>query len=238
MRPFFSATKQFFKQIWADAMLSVLLFAPLIMGLAFHFGVPALEGFICAKAGKAVVLAPYYPLFDLLLAAMTPVMFSAAGALVILDEADGGISRAYITSPLGRSGYLLSRIGVPAVLATVYCVIVTAVFRLSDLSFTRILLLALCSGALGVTVALVVPSLAKNRVEGMAISKLAGLIMLGLPAALLLPAPLKYAAGILPSFWMTELVFDGGGEWNVLPAILTSALLSALFFRMFRKRVL
>lgn len=237
MRPFFSATKQFFKQIWADAMLAALLFAPLIMGLVFRFGVPALEGFICAKTGKAAVLVPYYPVFDLLLAAMTPVMFSAAGALVILDEADSGISRAYITSPVGISGYLLSRVGVPTVLAMIYCVLVTAVFKLSDLSFTRILLLSLCCGALGVTVALMIPSLAKNRVEGMAISKLAGLIMLGLPAALLLPAPLKYAAGILPSFWMTELVF-GGGEWNTIPALLTSALLSVVFAHKFKKRVL
>ena len=236
MRPFYSATQQFFKQIWADAMLSVLLFVPLVMGLAFRFGVPVLEGFICVQTGKDAVLAPYYAVFDLLLSAMTPVMFSAAGALVILDEADSGISRAYITSPVGRGGYLLSRIGVPTVLATVYCVLVTAGFKLTDLRLGRILLLSLCSGALGVTVALMIPSLAKNRVEGMAISKLSGLIMLGLPAALLLPSPLKFAGGILPSFWMTELVF-GGGAWNALPALLTSAMLSAVFMRRFSRRV-
>lgn len=237
MRPFASATKQFFKQIWADAMLSVLLFVPLLMGLAFRFGVPALEEFLCARTEKAVVLAPHYPVFDLLLAVMTPVMFSAAGALVILDEADSGISRAYMTSPVGRSGYLLSRIGVPTVLATAYCVLVTAVFRLSDLPFARVLLLSLCSGALGVTVALMIPSLAKNRVEGMAVSKLAGLVMLGIPAALLLPAPLKYVGGILPSFWMTELVFDGS-NWNAIPALCTSVLLSVVFSNQFKKRVL
>lgn len=237
MRPFLSASKQFFRQIWADAMLSVLLLAPLVMGLAFRFGVPLLEAFICAKAGKDVVLAPYYPVLDLLLAVMTPVMFSAAGALVILDEADSGVSRVYITSPVGTSGYLLSRIGVPAVLATVYCVLVTAVFQLSGLGLGRILLVSLCSGTLSVTVALMIPSLAKNRVEGMAVSKLSGLLMLGLPAALLLPSPLKYAAGILPSFWMTELVM-GGGDWNIIPALFTSVGLSVIFLRKFSKRVL
>ena len=237
MKAFRSATRQFFRQIAEDAMLAVLPFVPILMGVAFRFGVPALEQFLCARTGQAAILAPYYPLFDLLLSAMTPIMFTAAGALAILDEADSGMSRALVASPLGRNGYLASRVGVPALIATLYCVVITAVFSLSRPNAMLTVLLSLCSGALGVAVALMLPALARNRVEGMAISKLSGLVMLGLPAALLLPSPYQYAAGVLPTFWMTKLMM-GGSSWNVLPALVTSILLAALFVRRFGRRVL
>lgn len=237
MSAFLSATKRFFAEIWSDAMLIALVFVPLLMGLAFRFGVPALEGYLCGRLGKAVILAPYYPVFDLLLSIMTPIMFTAAGAMVILDEADMGLARAIAVTPVGRNGYLASRIAVPALLATVYCVIVTLVFRLSGLSARKLLLLAVCSGFLSVTVALMISSMAKNKVEGLAYSKLSGLFVLGLPAALLVPAPFQYASAFLPTFWMTKLTM-GGGAWMTIPALVTAALLSALFARHFARKVL
>ena len=237
MRAFLSATKRFFAEIWSDAMLVALAFVPLFMGLVFRFGVPMLEGYLCGRLGRASILASYYPIFDLLLSIMTPIMFTAAGAMVILDEADLGLAKAIAVTPVGRGGYLASRIGVPALLATVYCVIVTLVFKLSDMNALQLLLLAVCSGALSVSVALMISTLAKNKVEGLAYSKLSGLFVLGLPVALLVPAPFKYASAFLPTFWMTELTLSGS-LWLTLPAIMTSVLLSLIFVRYFEKKVL
>lgn len=237
MKPFVNAVWQFFRQIWSDAMLAVLLFVPLLMGLAFRFGLPLLECFLCERFAKAALLAPYFPVFDLLLCTMTPIMFSAAGALVLLDERESGISRAYLVSPLGRQGYLASRIGLPTLLAVFYCVAIVQAFHLSPLGLGCVVLLSLCAGAVGLVVSLMLPALAQNRVEGMALSKLSGLVMLGLPAALLLPAPFKYIGAILPSFWMTELAL-GGSLWNAAPALAASALLAALFLRRFAQKVL
>lgn len=215
----------------------MLAFVPLLMGLAFRFGVPALEGYLCKRLARTMILAPYYPLFDLLLSIMTPIMFTAAGAMVILDEADLGLTRAIAVTPVGRGGYLASRIGVPAALATVYCVIVTLVFRLSELSAPRLLMLAICSGTLSVTVALMISTLARNKVEGLAYSKLSGLFVLGLPAALLVPAPVKYCFAFLPTFWMTEFAM-GGRLWMTIPALVTAILFAAIFIRRFAKKLL
>lgn len=237
MKAFLSAAKLFLAQIWNDAMLAMLLFVPIFMGQLFRFGVPALEGWLRVKLGAAAILGPYYPVFDLLLAAMTPLMSTAAGAMVILEEADVGLTRAMAASPLGKSGYLASRIAAPAVVSTLYCALILAVFKLSPLSAVMILALALCSGALGVVSALMVPSLAKDKMEGLAVTKLSGLIMLGLPAALLVPAPAQYIAGILPTLWMTRLIL-GGSFWNVLPSLLSSAFWAAVFYRAFKRRLL
>lgn len=237
MKGFACATKRFFAEILSDAMLVALLFIPLVMGVIFRFGVPALEGYLCARLGWAAVLLPYYPLFDLVLCIMSPVMFTAAGALVILDEADMGLTKAISVTPVGRSGYLASRIGVPACIATAYCVVTTQVFKLSGLSAPCLLVLAVCSGVVSVAVALMIASMAKNKVEGLAFAKLSGLFVLGIPAAVLLPAPTKYAAAFLPTFWMTELVL-GGNLWNAVPALVTAVLLCLLFAHFFGKKVL
>lgn len=237
MKAFLSAARRFFAEIWTDAMLAMLVLVPVLMGLAFRFGVPALEAYLCARLGRAAFFAPYYVLFDLLLSIMTPVMFTAAGAMVILDEADLGLSRAIAVTPVGRDGYLLSRIGAPALLATFYCAAATLVFRLSCIDTARLMLLALCSGALSVSVALMIASLAKNKVEGLAFSKMSGLFVLGLPVALLVPAPYKYASAILPTFWMTELAL-GGSLWLTVPAIFVAVLWAAVFAGCFMKKIL
>lgn len=237
MNAFLSASKRFFAEIWSDAMLAALVFVPLLMGLLFRFGVPALEGYLCQRLARAAILAPYYPIFDLLLSIMTPVMFTAAGSMVILDEADLGLARAIAVTPVGRAGYLASRIGVPALLATVYCMAVTLLFRLSDMNAPRLVLLAVCSGAFSIAAALMISSMAKNKVEGLAYSKLSGLLVLGLPVALLVPSPFKYAAAFLPTFWMTELA-TGGNAWLAIPALIASALLSAAFARHFLRKLL
>lgn len=237
MKAFLYATGRFFAQIWSDAMLAALAFVPVLMGLAFRFGAPLLEGFLCRRSGQAAVLTPYYPLFDLVLCIMTPTMFTAAGAMVILDEADLGLARAIAVTPVGREGYLASRIGAPALLATVYCAAIIFAFRLSPMGAGRLALLALCSGAVSVAVAMMISSMAKNKVEGLAYSKLSGLFVLGLPAALLVPAPFKYFSAFLPTFWMTEIAM-GESLWLAIPALATAALPCALFARHFVKKIL
>lgn len=237
MKALFCVTKQLFSQLWSDAMLIVLMFVPILMGLMFRFGVTALEMYLCARLSKAALLSPYYPVFDLLLSIMTPVMFTAAGAMVILDEADLGLTRALAVTPVGRRGYLVSRIGVPAAISTLYCVVATLVFRISDIPTSLLLPLDVCSGVLGVMTALMIASFAKNKVEGLAYSKLSGLFVLGLPVALLVPAPAQYAAGILPSLWMTKAVMEGSSLW-LLPAFLTAVLWCALLYRRFLQKLL
>jgi len=237
MKALASVTRRFFAELWSDAMLAALVFVPLVMGMVFRFGVPSLEVYLCDRFGRTALLMPYYPIFDLLLSLMTPIMFTAAGAMVILDEVDLGIARAISVTPVGRDGYLLSRIGAPVVLATVYCVAVTLVFRLSDMSVWRLVLLALCSGVLSIASALMISSMANNKVEGLAYSKLSGLFVLGLPMALLVPAPFVYASAFLPTYWMTELA-TGGSPWLAIPALITGVLLSAAFARHFLKKSL
>ncbi len=237
MKGLFIITKQFFAEIWSDAMLIVLLFAPVLMGCAFRFGIPALEGLLCERLSRTAVIAPYYPLFDLLLSLMTPMMFAFSGAMVVLSENDTGLACAIAVTPVGRSGYLLSRIFVPALLSALWCAVILAIFKLSKLSILQMFLLSAVCAVLGAGMSLMVVSLAKNKVEGLALTKLSGLMLLGIPSAILIPPPAQYIAGILPSLWMSKAVMESSSLY-MLPALAVSLCYCALFYKSFVRKLL
>lgn len=56
--------------------------------------------------------------------------------------------------------------------------------------------------------ALLVIAISTNKVEGMAIGKLSGLISMGMFVPLLFDTPIQYAAGFLPSFWVGKYLLE------------------------------
>lgn len=237
MKPVIVVTKQFFREILDDAMLVAVLFAPILMGLLFRFGIPALERYLCQILGKTELIAPYYILFDELMCFATPIMFAFVGVMVILSEADSGITRAIAVTPVGKDGYLFSRIVLPAVASSVYGLIITMMFRISAMSFAQIALLSVLCAPVGITTSVMVVSLAKNKVEGMALTKMSGLMIMGLPAAVFVPAPLQYLAGVFPSFWMTKMIITANYLY-LLPTVLVTAVWLLFFWKRFHNKVL
>ena len=51
-------------------------------------------------------------------------------------------------------------------------------------------------------IVLLIMTLSSNKLEGMAVTKLSSLIMLGAAALYFLPSPLCYCLSFLPSFWV------------------------------------
>ena len=237
MKPVTVITKQYFQEILSDAMLVAVLLAPILMGLMFRFGIPALEGYLCSLTNKTSLIAPYYFLLDELMCIATPIMFAFTGVMVILSEADLGITRAIAVTPVGKDGYLFSRIVLPAVASSVYGLFITILFRISGMSLAIIALLSLLSAPMGIAISMMVVSLAKNKVEGMALTKMSGLMIMGLPAAVFVPAPLQYLAGIFPSFWMTKMIITENYLF-LLPIVFVTAAWILFFWKRFRNKVL
>lgn len=55
--------------------------------------------------------------------------------MVMLGEIDDNISKYLIITPIGKSGYLISRLGIPAILAFAITVILLLTFSLTKISF-------------------------------------------------------------------------------------------------------
>ena len=237
MKNILRAAKPFAAEIWNDFMLMACAVGPILMGVVFKFLLPLLERVLCAELGRTEIIAPYYSAFDLLLSAMTPVMFSFSGMLAILGENDCGVTKYFAVTPVGRGGYLASRLVLPAVLGFFYSAAVLAIFTVSGMGLAMNLMLSFGGALTAVIISLLVVSLAKNKMEGMALVKLSGLMIIGIPAAYFVAQPVRYVLAFLPSFWLAELCLRGNALY-MLPAVFTSMALIAILYGRYRKKLL
>lgn len=196
------------KLIRPDRMLLAAGLAPLLAGTAIRYAVPFAEGSLVRLTGAQAVLAPYYGLLDLFLACLTPAMFCFIAAMAMLEERDDHIDRYLSATALGRNGYYISRIVLPALAVFVVTAILLPVFHLAPLSVGAILLLSLAGSLQGVIIGLLIITLSSNKLEGMAVTKLSSLMMLGAVIPYFVPAPFCFGFSFLPSFWMGKGVLE------------------------------
>ena len=226
----------FLTEITHDFMLSACIIGPMLMGIAFRFLLPGIEEILCRHFEFPQILFPYYRMFDLLLVIMTPIMFCFAGVLVILEELDCGVAKYYFVTPLGKSGYLFSRIGVPAIIAFVYDVILLMLFTISEVDMIMNCILSICGVLLAIITSLITLSFARNKMEGMALIKLCGLLIIGVPVAYFLSNPIRYLFGILPSFWMAEICIKNN-KLFFLPTLVSSVAMIFGLYGRFQKKI-
>ena len=112
--------------------------APLLAGLVIRFGVPLLKKTLIGFTGSPFVLLPYYGLFHFFFASLSPAMVCFIAAMVMLEERDEQIDRYLFVTGLGRKGYFVSRIVIPALLAFAVTAVLLPLFNLTALSATEI----------------------------------------------------------------------------------------------------
>jgi fluoroquinolone transport system permease protein len=231
------AYARFLAGVWQDAMLAACMIAPILMGLAFRLGLPALENLLCTELGCTEFLVPYYRLFDLLLAAMTPLMFAFSGVMTILEECDNGTARYLMVTPLGRMGYLFSRLGINTLLAIAYAAALLAVCGLSGMGSGIIWLVSALSALLSFVISMLVVSLAHNKVEGMALVKMSSVLTLGIPAVFFCKGKIELLLAVLPSYWTAKLAVTGQA-WYLAGALVSSVVWGAALWRRFARKLI
>lgn len=154
------------KLVRQDRMLLAAGLAPLLAGIATRYAVPLAEGSLVRLTGAEAVLAPYYALFDLFFASLTPAMFCFIAAMVMLEERDDHIDRYLFVTGLGRNGYFVSRIGFPALAAFGVTAMLLPVFHLTPLTAGAILLMSFVGTMQGIIIALLIVTISSNKLEG------------------------------------------------------------------------
>ncbi len=236
MRPLMRCFGMFLRQISKDGMLYAALAAPLLAGCAFRFGVPAAEAVLCRYFGRTAILSEYYLLFDLFLAVMTPYIICFVSSLVMLTEYDENMTSYMAVTPVGKRGYIVSRLIFPAVISIFASAIIMSFFSLTVWPLPALLLTCALSSLLSVAVSLLLVSFSHNRVEGMALGKLSGVILLGLPVPFFLLSGVSYLFSILPSFWIAKLCIEENYLYSI-PALLTSFLWMRVLYGRFAKKL-
>lgn len=145
------------------------------------------------------------------------------------------ISRYFSITPLGKAGYLFTRLVVPAIISAVIAFIVLLLFSLEKLPTRMMIGLALLGSVQAIIVSLMIITLSGNKLEGMAVTKLSALTLLGIPVPFFIDSYYQFAVGFLPSFWVAKAVQNEAVLY--FPIALVVALIWYYFLikRLFRK---
>lgn len=234
MKSIISGFLQMLHCVKHDGILVMSCIAPVLCGILFKFGIPEAEKLLTGYFKSTEILFPYFALFDLFLSLITPMMFNFAAAMVILEEIDVHISGYLAVTPLGRRGYLIARLGIPSVFSFLFTMAISDVFSLISVRLETLLVTAIVASLHGLIIALMIVSFSGNKLEGMAVTKLSSLMVLGIMVPFFITERIEYLASPLPGFWMAKIV-QKGGPLNVSAALLVSLVwiicLSKKFYR-------
>lgn len=235
-RKLFLSFKQYMVQITKDAMLFFICLAPLLCGLLFKLGIPAAEKLLSEQFNNISILMPYYLLFDLLLAVLTPMMISYVSAMLILGDIDEGITRYMAVTPLGKSGYIISKLGFPLAISVIITNIIMIIFSITELNLVQVIGISILTSILGLILAMMVISISANKVEGMAVIKLSGIVIIGIPAAFFTSENVQHMFFFLPSLWIAKFSMEHSLIYFVI-CIVISSIWILFFIKRFLKKI-
>lgn len=124
---------------------------------------------------------------------------------LLLEDRDDGPLLAIDVTPVGKVGFIIYRVLVTAVVTAAITVVAVWLLGLEIDWIATVVMVA----AEAVIVAVLLPALARNKVEGLALTKLTN-IMAVVPLLALLPSPWRLLGGVIPSYWLGEMMFGAG----------------------------
>ena len=198
-----------------DPMLGTAAIGPLVLAVVTRFAAPV----VAERVAPAFVLEVFYPEIAGSFVLFGPALYGFVVGMFVLEDREQGVLTAYRVSPLTSRGYLLYR-GVSAyVLSLVATLPAVAVVGLVPIP-PAVLMGSVAVGALGgPLIAMVFGTVAANTIEGIALSKLINLVVLGpVLVVAVVPEPFQFLAGVLPWFWPIKAIVAGvAGEpgWSL-----------------------
>lgn len=189
-----------------DALLRWMVLLPLGMAVLVRLGWPLLEARI--QALFQLNLAPHYTLIASTFLILVPQLFGMVIGFLLLDQRDDHTLMALQVTPMSLDGYLAYRVLVPLVLSAIVLLAVIPLLALVKVAFVTLLLSALASAALTPLFALFLAAFAANKVQGFALAKGFGIILLPALIAYFVPLPWQLALGLSPVYWPLKLFWE------------------------------
>ena len=210
---------------------------PLFLALLFRFAVPWVRDGILQQFNFDI--QPYYPLlmsYGFIIA--TPLLFGVVIGFLLLDERDDQTLKALQVTPLPLSGYLAYRITIPIILSVVLTVLMYPIAGLVPFSTTHLIAVSLLAAPLAPIFALFMATFAANKVQGFALMKGVGVVLILPVLAYFIESNWQLALGIVPTYWPIKLYWmlyagETGGWIYFVVGLVYQALMLALLLRRF-----
>jgi fluoroquinolone transport system permease protein len=147
-------------------------------------------------------LLPYYqPLMAYTLLILTPMLAGMVIGFLLLDQRDDHTLSALQVTPLTLNGYLVYRLVTPTIASLLVSLAVLQVSGLVRFSLSELFGVALNAAPLSCLYALFIASFAANKVQGFAITKVTGVILLPPLIAYFIPTGWRIVIGFVPTYW-------------------------------------
>jgi hypothetical protein len=141
---------------------------------------------------------------------------------LLLEDRDDGTLIALDVTPIGKSGFLAYRVAITTLISI--CITLPATrLVVPEHGWAIALLITILVAANAVLAAAILPAVARNKVEGLALTKLTNIASV-VPLLAIIPSPLRYLAGIVPTYWVGELLGLSTNYALPMPAIVVLAL--------------
>jgi fluoroquinolone transport system permease protein len=182
-----------------DPIMIMSLAAPLLLAAVLHYGLvwaaPILKEYLGFAVGEhRLFMISFFPI-------ITPMALGSMAGLFLLEEREGGLLAYLSVTPLTRTGYLLVRLAVPTAFSFIFGLLLLPPLSPAALPLFPLALVLAISSLLAPITALFLGAFAANRVEGLALAKGVGIIMITPLGMYLLNYPWNLITGIFPPHW-------------------------------------
>ena len=228
------------KKWFRDSLMKFMLIYPVILGFIARFIVPK----IATTSGFTVQEAADLILGILIL--LVPHIFGAIIGFSILDDRDDNIFTSIKVTPLNIINFLLFKVLTVFILSFAACFFVIWFSNIWTLTYYEIIVLALLA-AFGAPISgLLINVFAKNKIEGFAIMKGTGIILVFPIVALFFIDIRELFFSFAPGFWVVKAlssIVRGKGllfltfRQYYLIGIIYLSILNILLFKLFIRKV-
>jgi fluoroquinolone transport system permease protein len=191
------------KSIHRDPLLRWLVFYPLLITALIRWGVPLLSVRLAEQF--QFDLTSYYPLLMSFVLLVTPMLSGIVIGFLLLDQKDDQTLIALQVTPLTVNGYLIYRTIMPSLLSLVMTLVIFPLAGLVEVGFLPLLVAALGAAPLAPLYALFTAALAANKVQGFAVIKALGVLLVFPVIAWFVAPPWQLIFGLVPLYWPTKL---------------------------------
>jgi len=185
------------KRLGTDNLMLVLSVYPFFLAVVGKFLVPFLRDTFIGQFDMAL----HYPAILAFFILANPYIYGALAALMLLDEREENVIQAIRVTPFTLGRYMVTKVVFFVIVSVVSGMVITEIVGLVELTLVESFII---NGLLSLAAPfnmILINSFAKNRVEGFAVIKGTG-IMIMLPlVAFYIPESYNLIAGVVPGYW-------------------------------------
>ncbi|OXS56971.1 hypothetical protein B1A99_19165 [Cohnella sp. CIP 111063] len=211
-----------------DPLLLFMLIGPLLLILAVRTG--SAYGTDLLQSAGSFDLLRYTDLITVFMMLLIPILIGTMTGLFILDERDEQLIGLYAVTPIRKQGYFLYRLALPTLLGLAMSTLFLLAGGVAQRQFENMGVLGMLALEAPIF-ALFLATAAANKVEGLALSKIVSLTLIGAIVAYFAPEPWQLLAVALPTYWPSKLYLEGASVGGDL-AWTTAALVTGFLYHL------